>query len=242
MDIRREVPDQKNKYYLKQPAGWNPCILGNPNNRLYPMSVLANCVGYAVGRFNEVIQEGKCRYLGSKNPGGFIPLAKKQGLDTGDVVRPGCIVVMLKSDNDNGHVIFIEKISGGSYYSSESGWSYPKGQYVHNRWIKKANNFGMSSEYHFAGCIYNPNIDPFDIPPDDFSTYYTRRGSYVKFVQWVLVLEGCYVNNVPSEIDGIAGDKTKRAIMVYQKKHGCKVDGWAGPETVGVMKADHALI
>ena len=240
MDVRRTVPDNKNKYYLKQPSGWNTCILGNPENRLYPMSVLANCVGWAVARFNECCRQNNCKWLGNRNPGGFLALARTQGLETGTVVRPGCIIVMLKADNNNGHVIFIEKTSGGSYYTSESGWDYAKGHYMTNRWIKKSTNYGMDSRYHFAGCIYNPNIDPYDIPPADFNTYKTKTGKYVKFVQWILKTEGCYSG--AADIDGIVGPKTVEAIKRYQKKHGLTADGYAGPKTLAVMKADHAII
>lgn len=242
MEIRRTVPDPDNKYYLKSPAGWNPCILGNPNNRLYPQSVLANCVGAAVGRFNELIGKNNCNYLGNRNPGGFLTIAKQQGLKTGTAIKPGCVVVMVKTDGSNGHVICIEKVSGGQYYTFESGWSYSKGKYINNRWVSKSANFGMSSLYKFAGVIYNPNVDPYEIPPADFSTYYTTKGSFVKFVQWALVKEGCYAKNTDDEIDGIAGPKTREAISLFQRKHGCKVDGWAGPETVGVIKKLYAIL
>ena len=97
MEVRTTVPDSKNKYYLKQPEGWSKCILGNPDNRLYPNSVLCNCVGYAVGRFNELCRSNSCKWLCNRNPGGFIPLAKEQGLKTGDAIKPGCCVVLLNN-------------------------------------------------------------------------------------------------------------------------------------------------
>lgn len=242
MEVRKTNPGPDNKYYLRKNAGWNPCILGNSNNRLYPDSVLANCVGAAVGRFNELNRANNCDLLGNRYPGGFISLAKSQGLETGDTPRPGCVVVMLKSDNLNGHVISIEKVSGGKYYTFESGWNYAKGKFISNRWVSKANNFGMSSAYRFASCIYNPGVDPYPIPPENFDTYYTRKGSYVKFVQWALVKEKCYENNTAAEIDGSAGPRTQAAIKKYQAKYGLKVDGWAGPETCGHIKKIYAII
>lgn len=242
MEVRTTVPDSKNKYYLKQPAGWSKCILGNPDNRLYPNSVLCNCVGYAVSRFNELCRENNDKWLGNRNPGGFIPLAKEQGLKTGDAIKPGCCVVLLKHDKNNGHVLIVEKVSGGSYYISESGWGYKKGHFLTNRWTSKAKNFGMSTEYKFAGCIYNPGVDPYEIPPADFNTYHTKKSKYVKFIQWALIKEKCYANNSEAEIDGSAGAKTKEAIKAYQKKHGLKIDGWAGPDTISVMKKDYAIM
>ena len=242
MNVRTTLPAADNKYYLKIPAGWNPCILGNPKNRLYPDSVLSNCVGWAVARYNEICRSNGCGRLGNRNPGGFITLAKQQGLEIGASPKPGCCVVLVKENGSDGHVQIVEKISGGKYYISESGWSYAKGHYMTNRWVTKAGNFGMSKEYHFQGCIYNPCVDPYDIPPDSFSTYKTSKGPYVKFVQWVLNKEKCYAAGADSKIDGIAGAATKQAIMNYQRKHALAVDGYAGPKTVGQMKKDWAII
>lgn len=242
MNARTSNPSKTNKYYLKSPAGYNPCILGNPDNRLYPDSVLADCTGAAVGRFNELIGAKKCKYLGPGYPGDYMRYAKTQGLETGSVPRPGAVCVMLKADGKHGHVFCIEKVSGGRSFTFESGWNYRKGKYINNRWVKAKNNFGMSADYKLTGYIYNPNVDPYPVPPASFNTHYTKKGDYVKFVQWVLVKEKCYENNTPAEIDGSAGSRTIAAVKVYQAKHGLKIDGWAGRQTCGQMKTDHAII
>lgn len=243
MEIRKTVPDPKNKYYLKQPAGWSRSILGNPDNRLYPNSVLANCTGYSVSRFNELCRSNNCKWLGNAYPGGFLRLAKSQGLETGESIKPGCIVVLVKADGTNGHVLNVEKISGGQFLISESGWHFKKDHYVNTRWTSKSKNFGMSAEYRFAGCIYNPGVDPYEIPPEHFSTKKEPKSKYVKFVQWVLVKEKCYSEtNDNTCIDGSAGSKTIQAIKNYQKKHGLTVDGSAGAKTIAVMKKDYAII
>lgn len=241
MEIRKTLPSEKNKYYLKVPFGYSRNILGNPDNRYCPHSVLANCVGAAVGRFNEIYGKKNCTWLGNLNPGGFMNKAKVQGLETGNTPRPGCIVVMVKPDGSNGHVFNIEKVSGGRYLIFESGWHFKKGTYIRSRWTSKADNFGMSAEYKFAGCIYNPQIDPYEVPPADFSTGKTPKSKYVKFVQWALIKEGCYEKNDKAEIDGSAGSRTIAAIKVYQKKNGLKVDGHAGPATIANMKAKYSL-
>ena len=241
MNVRNKVPEKDNKYYLKKPFGYNPCILGNPDNRLYKHSVLADCTGAVVGRFNELCAP-KCKYLTAGYPGDYLTAANKQGLEIGATPRPGCVIVMLKPGTKYGHVICVEKQSGGKYYTFESGWNYKKGKYINNRWISKSNNFGMSSDYEFAGCIFNPNIDPYDIPPEDFSTRKEPKGVHVKFVQWVLVKENCYAVNTNAEIDGSAGKRTQEAIKVYQKRYGLTVDGIAGKNTCAQMIKDHAIV
>ena len=242
MEVRTTLPSATNKYYLKSPTGYNPCILGEPGNRPYPQSNLANCVGAAVGRFNELIAEGNCNYLGNRMPGAMVQLARSQGLVTGNKPKPGACAVFVKADGKNGHCMSIEKVEGDKIFTFESGYYYKAGKYFTNRTVYASNNYGMSRLYGAPTFIYNPNIDPYPIPPKAFSTYYTREGDYVKFVQWVLVKEKCYLLNKESEIDGIAGSKTQKAIKKYQEKHGLKVDGWAGPDTCGVMKKDHAIV
>lgn len=243
MEIRKTVPDSKNKYYLKQPAGWNKCILGNPDNRLYPNSVLSNCTGYSVGRLNETCRANNCRWLGSAYPGGFLRLAKAQGLETGEAIRPGCIVVLVKDDGVHGHTLNVEKVSGGQFLISESGWHFKKGHFVNTRWTTKAKNFGMSPEYHFKVCIYSPGVDPYEIPPEHFSSKKYPKSKYNKFIQWALVKEKCYADkNDDSCIDGSAGAKTQAAIKVYQAKHGLTVDGSAGAKTIALMIKDYALV
>ena len=241
MDIRKTNPGPDNKYYLRVPEGWNPCILGNANNRLYPDSVLANCIGAAVGRFNELTRSGGCDLLGNRYPGALLDLARVQGLEIGDTPRPGCVVVMLKSDNLNGHVINIEKVSGGKYYTFESGWNYTPGVYISNRWVSKSNNFGMSTDYRFAGCIYNPCVDPYAFAQEYVNKWH-RTGPGVKAVQWVLNREGCYEPGSDNSIDGSCGPATIAAIENYQRAHGLEVDGSAGPLTQAQMKNDWYII
>lgn len=241
MEIRKTIPDKKNKYYLKTPFGYNKCILGNPDNRYCPHSVLANCTGYSLGRYHEILGNKSFRYIGPLYPGDFMAKAKAQGLPTGQTPRVGSIVVMVKADGLHGHVFNIEKASGGRFMISESGWNFRKGLFFRTRWTSKSENFGMSAEYKFAGCIYNAQIDPYDVPPADFSTGKTPKSKYVKFVQWALIKELCYEKNVSTEIDGSAGSRTIAAIKVYQKKNGLKVDGHAGPATIANMKAKYTL-
>lgn len=243
MEMRILTPEAENKYYIVEDAGgWNPCILGNPNNRPYPGSVLANCVGAGVGRFNEVARRNACDLLGNRYPGTMLALAREQGLEIWNTPAVGGLVCMVKADGVSGHVISVEKIEGNYIYTFESGWSYRPGVYISNRKITAAGNYGMDSRYRFAGCIVNPSIDPWPIPPKSFTTYYTKHGNYVKFVQWALNASGCYAPGSDNSIDGICGKATTEAIKEYQSRHNLEVDGWAGPLTCGEMAKEWSIL
>lgn len=241
MDIRKTLPAENNKYYLQNPHGYNPCILGNPNNRPYKYSVLANCIGWCVGRYNELREKDDCALLGNAYPGYMLTIAKNQGLEIWDKPAVGGVIVMLKADGMNGHVISVEKINGGFVYTSESGWNYRPGVYFTNRQISKANNFGMSSEYKFAGCIVNPDVCPYPFTMQYVNKWHSK-GEGVKAVQWVLNKLGCYPAGSDNSIDGSCGPATIEAIKMFQIEYKdmdgnpLEVDGSAGPLTQAVMQ------
>ena len=59
MNIRTSKPTAGNKFFItKSKGGWSTCIQGSPTDSA--CNVLANCVGYACGRFNEII--GSMKY------------------------------------------------------------------------------------------------------------------------------------------------------------------------------------
>lgn len=248
MKIRTENPAPDNLYYINTGAGgWNPCILGNPNNRLYPGSVLANCVGAGVGRFNEVAKHRGCSLLGNRYPGSMLALARAQGLEIWNAPAVGGLICMVKADGINGHVISVEEMNGSRCYTFESGWSYRQGRYISNRWIWPGNNYGMSGAYAFKGCIVNPEIDPYQHPKRGEYIQRGKRGTNVKFVQWVLNKEGCYAPGSDNSIDGICGIATANAIREYQSRHKdlngnpLVVDGIAGLLTLPVMINDWSI-
>ena len=59
MQMRTSKPSAGNKFYItKSKGGYSTCIQGKPTDA--NCNVLANCVGYACGRFNEII--GSMKY------------------------------------------------------------------------------------------------------------------------------------------------------------------------------------
>ena len=125
-------------------------------------NVLSNCVGYANGRFNEIIGENKCKYQLVCNAENFIERAKDYGLKISNTPVLGGIMVWqrgntLSGSDGAGHVAIVEKIiDDNTIYTSESAYG---GTPFFNATRKNNNkNWGMSSPYKFRGCIINPAV------------------------------------------------------------------------------------
>ena len=162
MKIRTTAPTTSNKFYLKKPWGYNPCILGNKDNRQSKHSVLVNCTGCETGRFGEISGEKKCRYLGNTNAENYIALAKKQGLEIGTTPRPGAAIVWQGVGDSAGHTASVEKvISENEIQTFESGWSYKNSYALKKIRTNDNGNWGLSlAKYSNPMFIYNPNIEP----------------------------------------------------------------------------------
>lgn len=160
MNIRTTKPTSGNKFFItKSKGGYSTCIQGSPTDS--QCNVLSNCVGYACGRFNEIIGAMKYPSLNC-NAENFIERAKNTyGLEISSVPTLGGIMVWQKgtlSGNDGaGHVAVVEKIiDSNTIYTSESGYG---GSAFWNSTRKNTNGrWGLGSAYTFRGCIVNPAI------------------------------------------------------------------------------------
>lgn len=234
MKQRTTAPAANNKFYLKKPYGYNPCILGNKKHRQYPHSVLVNCVGYCTGRMGETSGAKACKYLGNTNAENFITLAKKQGLATGNTPRPGAVMVW--SSAGAGHAAFVEWTNWeDEVVTSESGWGYTMA-YITNKTRKKGSgNWGQNSNYKFLGFIYNPNVEPYPTPAKT-AIRYGDSGNAVRWVQWAIKRSGYSV-----AVDGKFGPTTKKALKKFQKKYKLEPDGVAGPKTQEQIKTLYCI-
>ena len=93
--MRTTRPNNDKNYIVTGSGGWNTCIKGNPTYA--PANALANCVGYASGRFNEIINLAKdttgCTYTRLNcNASGFVDRAKSAGLEVSSIPRRGSIM------------------------------------------------------------------------------------------------------------------------------------------------------
>ena len=160
MKIRTTKPESGNKFYnTVSNGGYSRCIVGYPTDK--GCNVLANCVGYACGRFNEIIGSMKYPYLNC-NAENFIERAIQYGLEISDKPTLGGIMVWQKgntlSGNDGaGHVAVVEKIiDNNTIYTSESG--YGSSAFWNSIRTNSNGRWGMASSYKFRGCIINPSI------------------------------------------------------------------------------------
>lgn len=165
-------------------SGTNPAINGNYNNGKFNANVanpsgyydyeykgsrqvkvwanvLPNCVGYAVGRFHEVLGDSSFKtfpYAG--NAGKFYGNASRYNLKVGQQPKAGAIMCW-DLPGGAGHVAFVEKvISDSEIVISESGWGYTSRAYSPSITAKKGNgNWRYATwlaKYQFQGFIYSP--------------------------------------------------------------------------------------
>ena len=162
--IRTTKPSGNKNFITTGAGGWNTCIQGYPTDS--GANVLANCVGYASGRFNEIINEARgttgCtyKYLNC-NAENFIERAQSAGLKTGSTPRVGAIGCAMKGSTLNGgdgagHVWIVEKVnSATSTYTSESG--YGSTAFWNQTRSNSNGRWGLGSGYTFRAYIYLPD-------------------------------------------------------------------------------------
>lgn len=144
-------PESGNPYYNTNTAGGYAvgAIFGNPMDA--GCNVLANCVGYAAGRFNEILGLDEWAYfLHPPNPYEWIDIAKQQSLKTGTEPKLGAVLVW------HHHVAVVEQINDdGTIVTSESGWgcSNPFWTTTRNNDDGCWNGAGFGT---FYGFIYQP--------------------------------------------------------------------------------------
>lgn len=168
----RTTKPSGNKFYItKDSGGYSQCIKGKPTDS--KANVLSNCVGYASGRFNEIIGTMKYPTLNC-NAENFIERAKSLGLKISSVPTLGGIMVWQKgstlSNSDGaGHVEIVEAIyDNNNIYTSASNYG---GTAFYNAKRSNSNGrWGMASGYKFRGCIINPAIKESVKVPSNTST------------------------------------------------------------------------
>lgn len=233
-------PTSGNKYYIRKAnGGYSSAIEGKVKSTGKPDSqcnVLANCVGYAYGRFNEIGGYNACKYLSPVNAENFPEYAK--GLQLGAEPKLGAIIVWqkgttLKGADGAGHVAVVEKLNpDGSIVISQSGWN---STVFWTETLRKGDRnwrcSWMGATYKFRCFIYNPAVS--EDEADLMSFVKGSKGDGVKTLQINLNKLGYNLT-----VDGSYGPACIAAIKDYQQKKKLTVDGLCGIETGLAIKAD----
>ena len=154
MEMRTTKPGKGNKYYIrKAQGGYSRAIYGKPTDS--ECNVLANCVGYAYGRFNEIGGYGYCKYLAPVNAENFMDY--KGSCKTGMTPKVGACMVWEGKGDLAGHVAIVEKVYDNNHvYTSESG--YGSSAFWNQHRYNNNGRWGCGSNYSFKGFIYNPAV------------------------------------------------------------------------------------
>ena len=111
---RLTAPEAGNKYYIRiDSGGYSRAILGQPT---YVCNVLANCVGYAYGRFHEIAGRKEMDLFDPINGEDIFENAKNHGLQFGDKPALGAMICwgagkLHTSADGAGHVAIVEQIN-----------------------------------------------------------------------------------------------------------------------------------
>ena len=132
--MRTNAPSTTDKNWIKSTyGGYNYCI--NIKNG----SCIPNCVGYAWGRWRELLGAYHNLSRGTPKVGAVICWRKGKAGDSSDGA---------------GHVAIVERVeANGDVYCSNSAYS---GTRFYMKTYKKSNNYYMGSKYTFQGFIYLP--------------------------------------------------------------------------------------
>lgn len=235
---RATMPETGNKYFLRKGSGgYNPCIKGSDKNgsSCTGRDVLPNCVGFAVGRFNEICGTGACIYLASVNAERMAQIAKEQGLTVCKTPTFGGCMVWAKGSAGNsadgaGHVAIVEGVNpDGSILTADSAW---KGPAFYTK-IRTGANWSQNSGYSYLGCIVNPACIPAEKPKTTLKR--GSKGDGVVWMQELLTAHGFGGYLGSAGIDGSFGPDTERTVQRFQMRWGLVPDGVCGKLTKAAL-------
>ena len=161
--IRTTRPTTGNKYFIRKAnGGYSTCIKGKPTDS--QCNVLANCVGYACGAFNEELGLGYEKYHLNCNAENFIERAIASGLSVLSKPVIGSILCWEGLGSRAGHVaIVIEVINNNCIRTAESGYGSSRPFWITKRYNNNG-RWGLNANYRTRGFIVNPNY-PYEPTP-----------------------------------------------------------------------------
>ncbi len=212
---RTRQPGPQEKYWIQQSyGGYSVCISPDTSSQYGygPGSTLPNCVGWAWGRFYEIL--GKYPSLCTGNAGLWYSYTA-DGYKRGVTPQLGAVACWSKPGAAAGHVAIVEKInSDGSIETSNSGWNWTKNRYNSAVVMLKGTSPTWTpwSGYTFQGFIYNPACEGLS---DKLSEFLKEAQSHVgEHGDWTWRVSGlgrgqpwcaAFVNAVGKTVGGIIG-------------------------------------
>ncbi len=154
--IRTTRPTKGNKYFIRKAnGGYSTCIQGKPTDK--QCNVLANCVGYACGAFNEELGLKYEKYHLNCNAENFIERAIASGLSIVKKPVVGSIIVWQGKGNLAGHVgIVTEVINSNCIKVAQSGYG-SKAFWIATHYNNNG-RWGLNANYPLRGFIVNPEV------------------------------------------------------------------------------------
>ena len=231
---RLTAPAISNKNYISTLyGGYDECIVINKSNG----SCLPNCVGYAWGRWRELL--GRSPSLSRNNAEVWYGYTY-DGYKRGKTPKLGAVICWrsgsaASSSDGRGHVMVVEGISGDTITVSGSDYS---GRRFYTKELKGPSyKFSDTSKLVFQGFIY----PPVDWTSDDFLPargYFKPGDKSEKIGQISAFMRSTF----PAYTDKRAlgnyfGKYLKAAVMEFQRRTGLDPDGFIGPITLQKMRS-----
>lgn len=233
-NARTVPPNPGNPYYnTTENGGYSYAIEGYPEDA--NNNVLANCVGYAFGRFNEIGEYGSCVYLRPVNAEDFMQY--KGDLQVGMEPKLGACMVWSEgeigfAEDGCGHVAIVEEIYSPTHIlTSESAYG-GRAFYTTERELGDDGKWGMGSRFQFLGFIYNPAVPEEDQPQfsagtatnsnflseDPLRETVTAASGQLRH-PWMRVLEVELANETDKMIFGTETDQNKNPLDISVEIH-----------------------
>ena len=215
--IRTTRPTAGNKYFItRSNGGYSTCIQGKPTDS--QCNVLANCVGYACGAYNEELGLGYEKYHLNCNAENFIERAIASGLSVVSKPVVGSILCWEGVGSLAGHVaIVIEVINDNCIRTAESGYGSSRPFWITTRYNNNG-RWGLNSNYRPRGFIINPNY-PYNPTPKPEPTPKPTPGPSDKFnIGDKVVINGALY--VSSNAASPAGSISNKVTNITRKNPG----------------------
>ena len=203
--IRTTRPTTGNKYFIRKAnGGYSTCIKGKPTDS--QCNVLANCVGYACGAFNEELGLGYEKYHLNCNAENFIERAIASGLSVLSKPVVGSILCWEGLGSRAGHVaIVIEVINNNCIRTSESGYGSSRPFWITKRYNNNG-RWGLNANYRTRGFIVNPNY-PYKPTPKPEPTPKPTPSDKFNIGDKVIINGALYVSSNAASASGSVSNK-----------------------------------